>query len=226
MKTDHPDLREIYQAYTSFRRPSGREKCPSPQIIARSFERSASVRKKKMIVDHISGCPMCREEFMMLLEHQEVSATDPIADLDSRPSHVERGKTHLALWQGVLALLGVTLVAFSFFFIRYQNADSNLRQMGTAGIILRSPKRNLSLSNPVMFRWQARPDSEYFILELFNESLLPVWASDKIRDLQVLLPPEVSSSLRSGQVYFWMVTSYVHDMKSGESPLLRFVVRR
>lgn len=179
-----------------------------------------------MIIDHISGCPLCREEFMMLLEHQKVLAADPIADPDSRPGHVERRQLHLALWQGVLALLGVTLIVSSFFFIGHQNEDLNTRQMGTAGITILSPKRNLSLSHPLIFRWQAKPDSEYYVLELFNESLLPVWASEKIRDLQVLLPPEVSSSLRSGQVYFWMVTSYVRAKKSGESPLLRVVVCR
>lgn len=224
MKTDHPDLRETYQAYASSRRPSGRKKCPSPRDIARSFEPTASVRKKKRIVDHISACPMCREEFMIFFEHQKTTSSDPTADSASQPEGIEK-EGYPALWQGALALLGLSLIVYSFFVIGHQAEVSGTRQRASAEISLLSPRQGLSLSSPAIFRWQAKPGSEYYVVELFDESLLPVWTSDKIQDLQARLPYEIALNLRPRQVYFWMVTSYLHGTKHAESRLSRFVVQ-
>lgn len=232
MKSDHPDLREIYQAYASSRRPSGRKRCPSPRAIAKSFETSTSVRTKKRIVDHISECPMCHEEFMMFFEHQKttVATANVIIDMTvhpDRPSRKARNRVgHSPAWQGALILLGLGLALSSFFFIVRQKERSEMRQAAVAGITLLSPKRGHSLSAPLVFRWQGDSASEYYVLELFDEALLPIWASDRIHGLEVLTPSEISSNLCVGKVYFWMVTSYSGGSKSEESRLSRFTVRR
>ncbi len=226
MKTDHPDLRETYQAYASSHRFPGRKKCPSPQAIARSFAPKTPVRKKKKIIDHISACPMCREEFMMFFEHHKTPSSDPIADLPKPPGDIRKGLRYPALWQGALALLGLSLIVYSFFFIGHRAEVSGTRQLVSSEITLLSPERELSLSSPAIFRWQATPGSEYYVVELFDETLLPVWVSDKTQDLQVQLPSKISLNLRPGQPYFWTVTAYIRGSACAESRLLRFDVRR
>ena len=225
MKSDHPDLREIYQAYVSARRPTGRKKCPSPDVIAKSFESSFSARKKKMIVDHISECQMCREEFMMFLEHQK--ASEEIIPCSEYPrKRIREESRQYVLWQGALAMLGLSLIVSSFFIIRNQHVDSALRHPGADEITIIIPERNPSLSVPLIFRWLGKPGTEYYILEIFDKSLLPVWASGKRKETQLRLPADVLSTFRPGQVFYWMVTSYTFGLKTGESALSRFEISR
>ncbi len=82
------------------------------------------------------------------------------------------------------------------------------------------PKPNQTLSRPFVFRWQPIPDSDHYVLELFDEALLPVWTSNKIRDVQIPFPP----NLKTGKTYFWMVTAYSDEATLAESELARFVI--
>lgn len=163
---------------------------------------------------------------MMFFEHQRTTSSDPTADSASQPEDIGKELGYPALWQGALALLGLSLIVYSFLVIGHQAEVSGTRQLASAEISLLSPKQGLALSSPAIFRWQAKPGSEYYVVELFDENLLPVWTSDKIQDLQARLPSEIALRLRPGQAYFWMVTSYLRGSKCAESGLLRFVVHR
>lgn len=214
MKIDDDKLKEIFQGYASSRRPLTRKGCPSPKAIARSFEPSASVRKKKRIVDHVSGCSSCHDEFMMFLEIQR---REPASDrLKSRPP----------LWRYASVLLGLGLVVTSVFVAVHQKELADIQRAAEAGIILLHPKADQSLSGPPVFRWQARSAADFYVLELFDDALLPIWTSDKVRDLQVPLPPQVTATLRPGKSYFWMVTAFSQGSKIEESHLGRFVIHR
>jgi hypothetical protein len=74
------------------------------------------------------------------------------------------------------------------------------------------------------FRWQEFLSSKYYILELFDETLLPIWASPPIYDIQVQLPSEIYPKIKAGSSYFWMITAYSGEAKTGESRLARFAV--
>jgi len=123
-------------------------------------------------------------------------------------------------------MLGLSLIVSSFFIIRNQHENSALRHPGTGEITIIVPKRTFSLSAPLIFRWLAKPGTEYYVLEIFDKSLLPVWASGKETETQLWLPAEVLTTFRPGQVFYWMITSYAFGSKTGESPLSRFEVRQ
>jgi hypothetical protein len=233
MRIDVDKLRELFQGYAASRKPLNRKGCPSQSAIAGSFEPSASVRKKKRIVDHISACSFCREEFMMMLESQEHDAGSikikcPTVSYKPRrgAARVARSLGHSPLWQYASVLFGLVLVISSLFILVRQSDLSPVRRIGGSGIVLLYPKPGQSLSGPIVFRWQERLGSEFYVLELFDDALLPIWASDKIRDTQILLPPDISSNLNPGKPYFWMVTALSHNSKMAESTLARFQILR
>lgn len=219
MRIDDDQLKELFRGYAASRRPSTRSGCPSPEAIASSFEPSASVRKKKRIIDHISGCSFCHEEFMMLFEIQK-SEPDELGALSQGRS----GRP--PLWQFACVLLGLGLVMTSFFVSVHQKDLSTIERSAEAGLTLLDPKADQSVSGPLVFRWRGRSASDYYILELFDDALLPIWTSDRVPEFQTALPPEIRATLRPGRSYFWMVTAYLQGAKTEESQLGRFIIHR
>jgi hypothetical protein len=230
MRIDIDNLRELFQGYALSRRPPDRKSCPSPKALASSFEPSASLREKKRIVDHLSECSFCREEFMMLFELQKsdpelIQIKDPATRYNSGTaarSDPEIG--YRPFWRYACVLFGLALTISSIFLIVQQKDLSEAQRTREMGITLLNPEADQTLSSPLVFRWQGRAASEYYILELFDEALLPVWTSDKIRDVQLRLPPDVHSRFQPGKHYFWMVTAYSGDSKAEESKLARFMI--
>lgn len=229
MKNNHPDLRETYRSYLAELRPPGIQTCPSPEEIARSFESSAPGRKKKRVIDHITSCPMCREEFMMVLEQEKAAeGMPPCPGKRFNPGVAAQinGLGNAVFWQWATVGLGLAFVISSLFFLRYQPNISHTRQIGKAEVSLITPEQDQPIASPFLFQWQGQTEDGYYVLEIFDKELKPIWTSDKIWGRYIFLPTDVSVRLLSGRHYFWLVTSYVHGHIARESHLGRFVMGR
>lgn len=232
MKIDHDTLSRSYREYAASQRPPDRKKCPSPAALARSFEPSYSNRKKKRIIDHISACAFCHDEFMMFMELKRSETTedrtkDRLA-IEDRHSGRKALRTlgRSPRWQFACVLLGICLALSSYLILVNQGDFSGSRRTQESGIVLLSPKVDQSISASIPFRWRTDSDAEYYVVELFDEQLLPVWSSDIVRDPKILLPREATSRLFAGRYYYWMVTGFAQESKIGESPLARFRIDR
>jgi len=230
MRIDRDSLRDLFQGYTDSKRPPCRGNCPAFMAIASSFEPSASIRDKKRIVDHISACSYCKEEFMLLVELRKAEA-DPLSEKGKTlpcpiPHEITKGKGHRhpLLWQYACVLIGLGLAFTSFFVLVQRKELSDVRRTSGAGILTIAPEIDQTVSGLIVFRWLADPDAEYYVLELFDEALLPVWASERIRGTQMKLPPDARSRLEFGQPYFWMITAYAQETAIEESRLARFII--
>jgi hypothetical protein len=231
MKINDDNLRALFQGYATSKAPPNRKRCPSPKAIAESFEPSASVRKKKKIVDHLSGCSYCREEFMLFFQIQKsdlgsARIEDRAAPYESAADLVKkRHPAHPPFWQYACVLLGFCLTIFSIFLIVQQNDLSEVQRNKETGILLSTPKAGQILAGSLVFRWQGKSATEYYVLELFDEALMPIWTSSEIRDTKLRLPADVRSGLQPGRSYFWMVTAYSGNSELVESKLARFTIR-
>ncbi len=232
MSIDLDSLRELYQGYSASKRPPSRIGCPDPAEIVDSFGPRASKRQKAKIIDHISQCPLCREEFLMLIERRggEAAAAgspDGPALKDRRGADEGSGRRSFAAFSRLAgALLGMSLVIFSLVVIVRQRERWNvLRSQGPA-IRLLAPRPGQTVSKPPVCRWQTGADAETYVLELFDEELLPVWTSDPVRVGELKIPDDVFAGLQPGHRYFWMVTGYSGRAPAAESPMGRFVVSR
>jgi len=230
MRIDHHNLKALFQGYVASRKPPSRKKCPAPGVLIQAFEPAASTRVKKRIADHIAECSFCREEFMVLFgsrksETKSSQVKNPAAPYIARLGTAgTRGPGRPAFWQYAFALLGLSLAVSSFLFLVHQKELSETRQPPGTGITLVYPRSGQALSVPFSFRWQGKLATEYYILELFDESLMPVWTSEKILDVQVLIPSDIASRLIPGRTYFWMVTSVSPNSPQQESKLSRFAI--
>jgi hypothetical protein len=230
MKVDDAILKALYQGYSASRKPDNRKGCPSSLEIINSFEPSTSIRKKKRIIDHVSECSFCREEFILLFEVQKSSPALPgIKDATARhrsraDTSVLSGPSSARFWQYACCLLGLGLMLSSLFLIISKKYLSEAERAEQTELRLLSPKTGQSVSLPVVFRWQARAEVDHYGLELFDEALLPIWASGEIRGVQMRLPPHVLAILIPGKSYYWMVTSYSKNSETHESRLSLFKI--
>jgi hypothetical protein len=195
-----------------------------------SFGSPTSIRNKKEIIDHITECSFCREEFEILLDLHKWQAS--FSTLTSENSSTDSTKPKLGaansvkriIWRYAYFLFGLVLILTANYLIIQRNSISEAMRTSEQRILLFAPARVHIFPKPLIFRWEAQPPSQYYILELFDNSLLPVWTSQKLFDIQTQLPVEVLSRLQSGNFYFWMITAYSSTQKISESELLRFLV--
>jgi len=231
MDIDHDKLKELYAGYVTSKRPRSREGCPSSAEIAMSFETSASARRKRKIIDHISNCSYCREEFMILMEYQKQFAESCAETVSTAPPRPEepgplKRTPRLVLWRYAGALFGLGIIVTSLVILRHQRDFSTALRSTQPRIILLAPKAGQYLSGSPIFRWRVPTPRDYYVLELFDQDLLPVWTSDKILGEQAQLPSAVITALLPGRRYFWMVTAFSQDSRVEESRLGSFVFGR
>ena len=169
---------------------------------------------------------------MLLVELRKAEADKLTEEGETPPCEIHReitkGKGHHRplLWQYACVLIGLGLAFTSFFVLVQRKELSEVHRTSGTNILTLSPEIDRTLSGPIAFRWLEYPDAEYYVLELFDEALLPVWVSERIRGAQINIPPDVRSRLEFGQPYFWMVTAYAQETMLGESRLARFIIGR
>lgn len=230
MKIEYDDLKKLYQGYVASKIPSNRNKCPSPVFLFNSFKSSTSLRNKKKIIGHITDCPFCREEFELLLELQRyqgssITVTNETSSTASSTGTLEAENIgSRPIWRYAYFLFGLALIISAYYLIVQKNDLTEVKRASEREILLISPAHVHTFPKPLVFRWQDQSASQYYILELFDNSLLPVWTSQKILDVQIQLPDEVMSRLHSGNYYFWMITAFSSTQKISESELMYFLV--
>ena len=154
---------------------------------------------------------------MLLVELRRAEAEPLAEEGEALPSELRpkitkgKGPRHPLLWQYASVLIGLGLAFTSFIVLVQRKELSEIRRTSGGGILTLAPEIDQALSGPIVFRWLADPDAEYYVLELFDKALLPVWVSERIHGTQMNIPPEVRSRLEYGQAYFWMISAYAQE---------------
>ena len=74
------------------------------------------------------------------------------------------------------------------------------------------------------FRWVEIKESEYYVIEIFDETLLSVWRSNKIYNNHFSPPEKLVDNLLKNKTYFWMLTAYFPDGRKIESRVEQFIL--
>lgn len=231
MDRDNDILKKAFQASATFHRPLDRKHCPSLEALAQSFEPGASKRNKIIIVDHISKCSYCREEFKLYhdLQQLHLALSQNEREICINPLDVPIKfcpAIPRQLWSYASILLGLALISSVLFLFFHRTDMSEIRQTPSAAVLLVYPQSSHSISEELTFRWKELPSAQDYVLELFDDSLLPLWTSPRIQGLHVRLPSTLNQMIEVGRSYFWMITAYSGPMKTSESKLTHFVVVR
>jgi len=244
MKIDIDGLKAAYQDYVRQKTPCSQKDCPSAKKIARLLRSGSSDKEATKIIDHISRCSSCFSEFQFLLEvlRQE---KDFIQDIEKRlPSSDEPGNRKANRrrvlgwrlewrtvvprfsWRGALILAGFIMVSFfmakSFIF-----QPSEKYRAGSLTVIkIVEPTGEKASKAALVFKWEKVTNSKYYILELFDQALAPVWISGEItKEESAAVSKELMATLEVNRPYFWMVTAYLNKGEKISSRLERFILK-
>ena len=89
-------------------------------------------------------------------------------------------------------------------------------------IRLISPLNKHQSKSDLLFEWVMVKNAEYFILEIFNDSLYPIWKSGKTTVNSIYLPRDALEKLDPKKEYYWVVTAFMANDKIIESRLQKF----
>lgn len=241
MKISHKDLQELYKEFIREKIPLSRKNCPSPKDLSRVFRSETEESQKIKLTDHIVQCAPCLEEFEFLLEalRYEKQLKMKIEDLLGKKASPERKKVRISFisrvkkwtrlprfsWKYASIIAGMALfIALGVFFLLKTPKKEEYRGAQYVPIQLLEPVDRSYSKTALLFKWSDFAKSEYYILEIFDETLLPLWKSEKIYTRSFVLPEKISRKLTENKTHFWMVTGYLPGGEKIESRLEDFFI--
>lgn len=242
MKIKHKDLQQLYKYFVMENIPESRKDCPPSKEIINFFRAKLSEKQKTNIIDHITHCYYCAQEFEFILQtlRYEGKLSEEIGNLIRHENDKTTLKTRakkiplnsgkkqkifipVLSWKyALLPFAALLIISALIFFPRSEKEEfrgANLNQ-----VQLVEPIDGKYSKSQLVFRWKKLKDSDYYILELFNETLLPVWKSNRISKNRVILPTELVKKLSINKTYLWMVTAFFPDGRRIESEMEEFTL--
>jgi hypothetical protein len=229
MKISHRDLKELYRDYLEDKPPVSRAKCPSPQDITDCLRGESSNNRRNQIIDHIFQCVYCQKEFEFALEiiREEEKFIHDLGTIIKEKNHRKKNKffqlhPFRPAWiYSIIFIIGIILISL---FVQNISEEIKYRGAESHSVTLVTPNKKTILKTQIEFEWKHVQNSDYFILEIFDESLYPIWKSNKITINHTLLSEEITTRLLIQKTYYWMVTAFLSDGKKIESRLQDFVI--
>ncbi|MFC2165225.1 hypothetical protein ACFLT2_09545 [Acidobacteriota bacterium] len=232
MKIDNEEIEKLYKAYIAEKTPQKRDDCPSPESIFSLFQPNTAEDIRNETLTHVLECSHCIKDFQFILSTQreemkffsdiEVALKPAKKELKKR----KESKSFLLRlsWKYAVFLFGAAIVVVLFVL---NIPDKNVyRGTNHKSIRLISPLDQHDLKSSLSFEWETVENSDYFILEIFDESLYPIWKSDKIRGNRLKLPSHILAKFDVSSVYYWTVTAFMPNDRILESKLQKFKIFR
>lgn len=233
MKISNDDLKKMFKSHIIESTLLSRKNCPPINDIINLFRSELSETKKSKIIDHLSSCYYCLQEFEFILKTLRIGknlSTD-IRSLLRKEKIFYRRKKLIPFfpwisWKYASLLSGIALLAFLFIIIfTIQNKEKKeFRGNFLTSIKLIEPLKGKYSKSLLKFRWIEIKGSDYYIIELFDEALRPIWKSNKIYTNSVVLPKIVSKKLTENKKYFWILSAYFPDGEKIESRIECFTL--
>jgi hypothetical protein len=227
MKTNNPELKRAYRAYVQSRPAAGRTNCPSPEEIWVLLRSGGRRRRKARMMDHVTNCSACFAEFEAFLGILRAEGRF-IANVqtNSRDRIARAPRSWRRKYAPAFATLIMVVAAVTVLSTRWLGVAKKSEERGRVSGQLRlfTPGTNRALRVPLVFKWEKVPRVEYYIVEIFDGSLLPLWKSPPVTRDFCSIPQTVEKKMRRGTSYFWMLTAIQQDGTKSESSLEIFTL--
>jgi hypothetical protein len=224
MKTNDQELKRAYREYVQNTSGTRGGNCPGPEEIWSLFSGRVSGKRRARMVDHITACSSCFREFEAFLEISRAEG-NLAREVQSRFRSQPRRIPLPMVWRYVTALLiFIVVLAAVMLSTRWLGPAKQAEERGRLSGQLRllAPGQKPPLRAPLIFRWEEIARSEYYIIEIFDDSLLPFWKSSRLMGNSFELPSPVKEKLERRKRYFWMLTAFSQGGTKTESALEEF----
>jgi hypothetical protein len=228
MKIDHEEIKKLYKAYLAEKTPQKKKDCPSPESIFSLFQPSTSDSKRNEILTHVLKCNHCTKDLQFILSthREEKKFTHDIEEVlesakeSNKKDNGSKSFFFSLSWKYAYFLIGAMIIAV----LIVLNIPTEHVYRGTnhQSIRLISPLNKHHSKSDLLFKWEMVKNADYFILEIFNDSLYPIWKSEKTTINRINLPSDALEKLSPNKEYYWVVTAYIANDRIVESQLQKF----
>jgi hypothetical protein len=243
MRIDSQKLKALYRGYVQSRTPAGRLGCPPTEKIIAFLRSEASKGEATEIVDHISSCSFCLREFEFAAEvlrkekdfirevEHRLSGSGAAAEKDEKQGKSPGAKPGWRAliprlsWRGAVLLASSVLIVFLVSRLVVFRPAERYRAVPAASVELLDPVEKAVSISSLIFRWKEVKEAEYYTLELFDQTLRPLWKSGKTGENSAVLPQALAGKLEVNRSYFWMVTAYFSGGEKVASRLEEFSLK-
>jgi hypothetical protein len=228
MKIDIDGLKAAYRDYVLSQSPTSREGCPSPEHLIRMIRGEGTEAEKTGTVDHISHCGECAREFDFLLGTvRSEAAMIKALDGAERPEPADRRRPFYFRfsWGLASALLGVAAAGFLFWKLALSPSSDTYRAGAVSKIELILPGQARAELANLVFVWKPVRGAEYYVVEVFDEALAPLWKSEEVLQDRAVPPAGLKDKLAPGRTYFWQVTAHFPERETLVSPVQAFTLK-
>ena len=234
MKIDNKALKQLYDHYLDEISPESREECPAPEMLLQSIRQTLPKKKKNEIIEHLSGCIHCSRELEFLNKtlREEIEIEQKVGQIFdsnetlSKPNRLKSVISSVVKKKYIYAAAAaLILIVASFYAVRLKQ-QSEYRRVRASPLQLLYPRDTRLPLSKLVFRWNDIPETDHYIIEIFDDTLLPFRRSSKIWD-NILSPSQsLLDKFEKNKRYFWMVTAYDEKGKSTESRLEDYIIKR
>jgi predicted anti-sigma-YlaC factor YlaD len=222
-------LKELYRGYVRSQTPASREDCPSAKKLLKLLRGRHSEKEKIRVVDHLSHCSHCAEEFEFLLDalRSEKSLIQDVErwlgtkeEAPQRRLFIRRLSWGLASLLAGVAVIGLVIWRFVFF-----SVPDRFRTNTPATVDLVRPLDQQAGLSSLVFQWKVVSEAEYYVVEVYDAALAPLWKSGALTQSRAVPSEELKEKLVPGHSYFWMVTAILPGRDKVQSPLKEFALK-
>ena len=234
MKINLQELPKLFQSHIAKSTQMNRKNCPSPKILSECLQGQASKKNKNTVIEHITHCKFCLEEFQFILEirREKKKLIQKVSNLYIKPSKnikTKSVKVHSSFfqktWKWAFFAASTFIVLTLIVFIK-GGLNQKFRGTGIDYIRLIQSTHNKATKASIEFHWEKMENVEYYIIELFDNTLLPIWKSQQIPNNRASLPNDIMESLTPGENYYWFITGFFPGEAKIESSLERFQIKK
>jgi hypothetical protein len=228
--------------------PLSRLRCPPLKDIYCSLKGKYSRRRRARLINHISHCCFCADDFDVLrtIFHIEKDTLNEIAQIvqKRKDGHIiveeninvyRQMNGHMQIYVRRALSISLALLAVAFVVIGLFTDRQSLKRFLFFDQD-RSPQKNeIYLLYPtcdmehkistVIFKWISLPKADYYTIEIYDETLLPIWKSFPIFEPFFRLPANMPKAIRPQKKYFWTVTAYKSNKMLFESKISCFYLK-
>lgn len=210
MNQGHDNLQQLQKAF--YANPESTvEGCPAPDRIAAAVHQELSPDEFVEVLDHISACPSCTEDWRLAKEIFEEPRAAPFRHRS---------------WQGQRTLAAAALVLLVVGLGWWQwgmRQETRFRQDETPRIESLLINDGISKSDPVL-RWRGFQGARYNLL-VATEDLEPLLEREDLDLNEYRIPQELLDPLPIGTRLLWRVTASTADGQEVDSPTFVVTVR-
>jgi len=231
MTLNDEELKRVFRSYIDGRVPGTRQSCPSFNELSKFFEPRTRRRQKLKIIDHITSCSACAEEFDFLRaihKHQNQFVNSSVGIWPTSRECVSSSSLQLrtlTIWRYVSVAIGILFVIVSLAVITRVDFPHDTRTTNSSMELLR-PYPGQSVTFPLVFEWEPVAGADSYRLEVFDDTLMLVWESSEIAGTFFQPPEQLRRKLVGDGVYYWMITARRNGARLAESGLSNFNITR